>query len=97
MDAEAQVEGVLAGRLGHVFVGADTGGLERLGRDLLVLVRDEMAAVGEVVERRALAAEIEDADLRVGHTTVVARLGVRLVLAVAVAAERTATHLFVIF
>lgn len=61
--AHAQVEGVLAGGLGDVLVRANTGGLERLGGELLVLVGDEMAAEGEVVDGGALAAEIEDADL----------------------------------
>ena len=58
VDADAEMERILSGRLCHVLVGADTGGLERLGRDLLMLVRDEMAAVREVVDRRALAAKI---------------------------------------
>lgn len=37
-----------------------------------------MDAEGEVVDGRALAAEIVDPDLRVGDTTVEPRLGVRL-------------------
>ena len=57
------MERVLARGLGHVLVGADTGGLERLGRELLVLVRHEMAAEGELVDIGALAAKIEDPDL----------------------------------
>lgn len=42
--ADAQVERVLARVLHDVFVGANTGGLERLRRELLVLVRDEVSA-----------------------------------------------------
>ena len=59
-------------------VGADTGGLEGLGTELLILVGDEVDAQREVVNLRTLAAEIEDADLGVGDTTVEPRLRVRL-------------------
>jgi hypothetical protein len=38
VDANTHVEGVLAGRLGHVLVGANTGSLESLGGELLILV-----------------------------------------------------------
>lgn len=76
--ADAQVEALLAGDLDEVLVGADARRLERLGRELLVLVGDEVDAEREVVDRCALAAEVEDADLGVGDTAVEARLGVRL-------------------
>jgi hypothetical protein len=45
--ADPQVERVLAGGLDDVLVGANTGGLEGLGRELLVLVGDEVSAVEE--------------------------------------------------
>jgi len=51
-----------------------------------------VGAKGEVIDRGTLTAKIENSDLGIGHTTVVPRLGVRLVLAVAVAASGTATH-----
>jgi hypothetical protein len=76
--ADSQVETFLAGNLDEVLVGADTGGLEGLGAQLLILVRDKVDAEGEVVDVRALATEIEDADLGVGNTTVEPRLGIRL-------------------
>ena len=78
VDADAQVEALLAGELDEVLVGANTGGLEGLGAQLLILVGDEVDAEREVVDVGALAAKIEDADLGVGDTTVVPRLGVRL-------------------
>jgi len=81
--ADAEVERVLARVLDDVLVGADTGGLERLGRDLLVLVRDEVDAERELVDAGLLATEVEDADLGVRDTAVVPTLGVGLVLAVA--------------
>jgi hypothetical protein len=76
--ADAQVETLLAGKLDEVLVGANTGGLEGLGAQLLILVGDEVDAEREVVDVGALAAKIEDADLGVGDTTVVPRLGIRL-------------------
>jgi hypothetical protein len=38
--ADAQMEGVLAGGLGDIFVGADAGCFEGLGGQLLVFVGD---------------------------------------------------------
>lgn len=76
--ADAQVETLLAGVLDQVLVGADTGGLEGLGAQLLILVGDEVDAEREVVDVRTLSAEIEDADLGVRDTSVEPRLGERL-------------------
>ena len=65
-------------RGGDSLVGADTSGLESLGAQLLIFVGDEVDAEGEVIDGRALAAEIVDPDLGVGDTTVEPGLGVRL-------------------
>lgn len=62
----------------NVLVGANTGSLEGLRGDLLILVGDEVNAEGELVDVGLLATEIEDANLGVGYTTVEARLRVRL-------------------
>ncbi len=64
--------------MSDVLVGADTGGFERFGGELLVLVRDHVYAQGELVDVGTLAAEIEDSDLRVWYTTVEAGFRVRL-------------------
>ena len=61
-----------------LLVGADTGGLEGFRTQLLVLVRHHVDAQRELIDVGALAAQVEDADLRVGDTTVEAGLGVRL-------------------
>ena len=111
--ADTQVETLLSAVLDQVLVGADTGGFKSLGRQLLVLIGDKVAAERELVDGGTLTAKIEDTDLKsggvdsvsdvsgkregntdlgVGYTAVVAGLGVRLVLAVAVAASGTATH-----
>jgi hypothetical protein len=74
--ADAEMEGILSGGLDHVLVGANTGGFEGFGGDLLVLVGDQVDAERELVDVGTLAAEIENANLGVGHTTVEARLGV---------------------
>lgn len=62
----------------NVLVGANTGSLEGLRGDLLILVGDEVNAEGELVDVGLLATKIEDANLGVGDTTVEARLRVRL-------------------
>ena len=61
--ADPQVEGILAGCLGDVLVGTDTGSFESLGGELLVLIGDEMATEREFVDGGALAAEVEDTNL----------------------------------
>ena len=76
--ADAQVETFLSGNLDEVLVGADTGGLEGLGTQLLILVGDEVDAEGEVINLGALPAQVEDSDLGVGDTTVEPGLRVRL-------------------
>lgn len=93
MNTHAKVERVLTRGLGDVLVGTDTGSLESLRSDLLVFVTDEVGTEGEIVDGSLLTAKIVDTDLGVGHTTVVPRLGERLVLAVAVAAGWSSSHL----
>lgn len=61
-----------------ILVGANTGGFESLGGQLLVLVGDHVHAGREVVDIGLLTSKIEDTDLWVGDTTVEAGLGVRL-------------------
>ena len=74
--ADAEVETFLSGNLDEVLVGANTGGFEGLGGKLLVLVGNQVNAERELVNVGTLAAQVEDADLRVRHTTVEPRLGV---------------------
>lgn len=76
--ADAEVETFLTGRLDEVLVGANTGGLEGLGAQLLILVGHKVDAEREVIDGGTLAAEIENANLGVRHTTVEPRLRVRL-------------------
>ena len=52
-----------------------------------------MDAEWELIDSGLLPAQVEDPDLGVGDTTAEPGLGVRLVLAVAVTAGGTATHL----
>lgn len=78
VSANTHVETFLSGGLDEVLVGADTGGFESLGAQLLVLVGDEVDAEREVIDTSTLSAKIEDSDLRVGDTTVEPGLGIRL-------------------
>jgi len=93
VSADAEVETFLSGDLDEVLVGANTSGLEGLGAQLFILVGDEVDAQREIVDGRALSAQIEDTNLGVRYTTVEAGLGVRLVLAVPVATSGTTSHL----
>jgi hypothetical protein len=78
VSTDTEVETFLSGVLDEVLVGADTGGLEGLGAQLLILVGDEVNAEREVVDIGTLATEIEDANLGVGDTTVETRFRIRL-------------------
>ena len=90
--SDSHVESVLTCLDLHVLVGSDTGGLQSLRSDLLLLAGDEVNAVGELVVGSLLSADVVDSELRVGHTTVVAGLGVGLVLLVSIAARRSSSH-----
>ena len=57
------MERILAARLGHILVRADTSRLESLARELLILIRHQMAAERELVDVSTLASEIENPDL----------------------------------
>jgi hypothetical protein len=76
VDADTEMERFLSTVLDEVLVGANTGGLERLGGQLLVLVGDQVNAEREVVYVGLLATKVEDADLGIGDTTVEPALGV---------------------
>jgi hypothetical protein len=64
------MEPFLSGNLDQVLVGTDTSSLEGLGAQLFILVGDQVDAQGEFVNIRTLSPKIEDADLRIGNTTV---------------------------
>ena len=64
VDADPQMERVLAGGLRDVFVGADTGSLKCFAGELLVLIGDEVDAVRELVDGGTFAAQVENADLQ---------------------------------
>jgi len=93
VDTDTEVETFLTGDLDEVLVGTDTGGLESLGGQLLILVGDKVDTGGEVVHVGLLTTEIEDTNLGVGNTTVEPGLRVGLVLAVTVASRGTTGHL----
>jgi hypothetical protein len=82
--ADTEVETFLSSNLDEVLVRGDTGGLEGLGAQLLILVGDKVDAERELVDVGTLTAKIEDTDLGIGHTTVEARLWVRLFIKMSV-------------
>jgi hypothetical protein len=76
VNTDTEMETFLSGDLDEVLVGANTGSLESLRGQLLVLVGDKVDAEREIVDVGALAAKIENADLCVRYTTVEPALGV---------------------
>jgi hypothetical protein len=73
-------------------VAANPAGLKSLGGQLLQLAGHEMDAEGELIDERLLPAQVVDPDLGVGDSAAESRLGVGLVLAVAVTTRWTTTH-----
>jgi len=94
VDADTQMERVLSAGLGHVLVGANTGGFQSFGSNLLLLIGDKVHTEGELVDGSLLTSKVENPNLRVRDATAETGFGVRLVLTPAVAASRTATHFY---
>ena len=90
--ADAHVEVVLTHGVNHVLVARDAGSLQSLGRQLLVLVGHHVHGARVEGAGLLLSAGVEDADLRVRHTSAKPTLRVRLVLAVTITLVRTAPH-----
>jgi hypothetical protein len=61
--ADTKMERILAGCLGDVLVGANTGGFEGFGRELFVLVGNKVGAEGELVDVSTFTTEIKNTDL----------------------------------
>jgi hypothetical protein len=95
VDTDTHVEGITASQLGDVPVGSDTGSFQGFAADLFAFVRDQVDAEREFVGSGLLATQVEDANFGVRDTAAVTALGVRLILAIAIATSRTTTHLIV--
>ena len=54
----------------NILVGTNTCGFESFGTQLFQLVGDKVNTCREFIDTSALAAKIEDTDLRIGYTTV---------------------------
>jgi hypothetical protein len=65
VETDTHVEGILSGGLGDILVSANATSLEGLGRDLLLLVAEQVDAEGELVNTGLLTTQIVDADLGV--------------------------------
>jgi hypothetical protein len=84
-----EVETVLGGSTGHVLVDNNTSSFESFRRKLFFFTRNEVTAERKLVSRGLLVTGVEDSQLSIWDTTAVARLDVRLVLTVSVAACRS--------
>jgi hypothetical protein len=65
------MEVVFANVLCQVFVSGDTRSLERLGRDLLDFIRDDVNNEGKFINGGLFLTDVVNLDFRVGHTSVV--------------------------
>jgi hypothetical protein len=92
MSSHSKMEEILTSGLNHVLIASNTSSLQSLRRDLFVFIRNKVNSGGEHITRSLLVADIVDAELGVGDTSAVSRLGVRLILAVAIAASWSSTH-----
>jgi hypothetical protein len=90
--SDSKVEEILTSRLDHVLVASDTSSLQSLGRDLFVFIRNKVNSGREHIARSLLVADVVNTQLRVRDTSAVSGLGVRLILAVAIAASWSSTH-----
>lgn len=93
VDSDSEMVVVLTDSDHHMLVASNTGGLQSLGTDLLLLVGDQVHGEGEHLDAGLLVSGVVDPELGVGHTSVVPGLGVRLVLAISVAPGRSSSHL----
>jgi len=70
MGSDSHVEGILTALGLHVLVSSNTGGLEGLGGDLLLLVGNEMDASGESSPVGLSGTTIVHSNLGIGNTSV---------------------------
>jgi hypothetical protein len=89
VNPDPEVKGILSCRLGHVLVACDTGSLKSLTGDILLLPRDEVHTIGELINSLPLHSNIIDPDLGVRNSTAVPGLGIWLVLDLAIAPRRS--------
>ena len=95
VNSHSHVESVLTCLGLHVLVSSNTGSFEGLRGDLFLLTWDEMDAVWELVVVSLLSTNIVYSELRIGDSTIVARLGERLVLLVSIAARWSSSHFYI--
>jgi hypothetical protein len=71
VNPDPEVEGILSSRLGHVLVASNTGSLKSLTGHILLLPRDKVHTVWELIDPLLLHPNIIDPDLGVRDTTAV--------------------------
>jgi hypothetical protein len=92
VSADTDVVPVLTDCLRQVLVDGNTARLERLGRNLLFFVTNQVTNEREQIDRCLLGTDVKNTNLRFGDTTAIPRLDVRFVLLVSVTTSWTATH-----
>ena len=92
VNSDSQMEVVTTAVDDHVLVGGNTGRLQSLRRNLLLLVADKMDAGRELVIAGLLLATVVHTNLGIWHTTVEAGLRVGLILLVPIAPRGSSSH-----
>jgi len=91
--SDTEMETFLSSDFDKVFIGANASSFKSLRAQLFVFVGDHVNTERKFVDIGTLSSKIEDSNLGVRYTTVESRLWIWLVLAVAVAARRSSSHL----
>jgi len=92
VSTDTHVEGILSSKFGHILVHDDTTSLQRFTGKLLILSGHKVNTQREGLSGSRLVSDVVDLNLGVRHTAAESRLDVRLVLAIAVAFGRAASH-----
>ena len=96
MDADPQMETFLTTVLDEILVARNTSCFKSLRGELFSLTGNQMHRRWEHLTGCFLHSSIIHTDLRVGDTTTKPRLWIRLVLTIAVAASRSASHFLMV-
>uniref|UniRef100_A0A2P2LQR2 Uncharacterized protein MANES_02G217700 n=1 Tax=Rhizophora mucronata TaxID=61149 RepID=A0A2P2LQR2_RHIMU len=89
MNANPQMEGILASTFGHVFVASNSGSLKCFTGHVLLFPGHQVDTEWELINSFLLHANIVNPNLRIRHTTAKARFWVWFVLDLAIAPSRS--------
>mmetsp|Transcript_6504 Transcript_6504/g.13640 ORF Transcript_6504/g.13640 Transcript_6504/m.13640 type:complete len:102 (-) Transcript_6504:95-400(-) len=97
MDAYTDVIRVFSDGLGQMLIYGNAARFKSFGGNLLLLVTGKMGNKRKHIYGSLFSTHIVDPDLRLRYTSTVPGLDVWLILLIAVASKRTATHDYMFF